>query len=82
LGKRVGPAADRVAARSVAGPGGCFLWTGGRNDGGYGVIQTNKVQQYVHRVAYEAWVGPTGCCPRLTPLLTLSQQRPSPVPAR
>ncbi|TFV91394.1 HNH endonuclease [Blastococcus sp. CT_GayMR16] len=54
--------AERVAARSVPGPGGCLLWTGARSDRGYGTICITeggrKRWLLVHRVAYEAVKGP------------------------
>lgn len=36
----------------------CWLWQGSlRNKIGYGQIRLNKNNYYVHRVAYEHWVG-------------------------
>jgi len=39
-------------------PNGCWLWTGAKNDGGYGQLRTNGLTQYAHRLAYETFVGP------------------------
>lgn len=32
---------------------GCQIWTGAANRRGYGIIRTEKVNQYTHRAAYE-----------------------------
>jgi hypothetical protein len=37
---------------------GCWEWTGAKHPAGYGQLTVNKVTVYVHRVAYEALVGP------------------------
>lgn len=40
-------------------PGGCWCWSGrGFSGVGYGKIRFNGRELYVHRAAYEAWVGP------------------------
>lgn len=40
-------------------PGGCWAWTGGRNDDGYGIaVVAKETQRNAHRVAYEWLVGP------------------------
>ena len=36
----------------------CWLWTGARNDDGYGQIRIDGKNKYAHRVAYELLVGP------------------------
>lgn len=37
----------------------CLIWTGATNDGGYGQIRGDDGRtQYVHRLAYEAFIGP------------------------
>lgn len=37
---------------------GCWIWTGARNDGGYGQLNVNGKQLYAHRLSYECNVGP------------------------
>lgn len=37
---------------------GCWLWFGATHSGGYGVMTIDRRQRYVHRLAYEALVGP------------------------
>lgn len=37
---------------------GCWLWTGGYNAAGYGLIAVSGRMLRVHRVAYEFYVGP------------------------
>lgn len=37
--------------------GGCWLWTGSDNGSGYGKIGFAGRNLYVHRVAYELWIG-------------------------
>ena len=47
-------------ARIVTGPG-CWLWTGGKTDYGYGIVQKAKTRPghgVVHRIVYEMLVGP------------------------
>lgn len=52
------PMPPRIAAR-VEQHGECLLWTRGRNGKGYGSIGIgNKKTALVHRVVYEAQVGP------------------------
>lgn len=38
--------------------GDCWIWTGHRNNRGYGVIGVGRGKQYVHRLVYELLVGP------------------------
>lgn len=52
-----GPVPDRIESR-LDRTGGCWLWTGKCDRGGYGRIWTAGRHRRVHRVAYEAWVGP------------------------
>jgi len=59
------PIVDRLMARVEVEAGGCWIWTGAVAGGGYGIIGTNDVTPrgnprpaYVHRVAYEHFVGP------------------------
>jgi hypothetical protein len=35
----------------------CWLWDGWRNKDGYGLIQRNGKQVFVHRLMYEIFVG-------------------------
>lgn len=48
---------ERVLARSVAGPGGCLLWTGAKQRSGYGQLDVSGRRISVHRIAYEAFKG-------------------------
>jgi len=52
--------ASRLLSRAVMDERGCWLWTGGKNDSGYGMVgfRLNGKQPYVHRLAYELFVGP------------------------
>lgn len=47
----------RFEARVAQGPG-CQLWMGNRNRTGYGKIKISGKTRFVHRVAYELYVGP------------------------
>ena len=40
------------------GPGGCWLWTGGRSDTGYGTFNVAGRTVSAHRYAWETFVGP------------------------
>lgn len=42
----------------------CWLWTGSKNDKGYGQVRVNNKVRYVHRLAFEAANGPLrpGAC--------------------
>ncbi len=48
----------RVFEKAIAGPFGCAIWTGERAGSGYGVLYVAGRRTMVHRVAYEAMVGP------------------------
>lgn len=39
-------------------PSGCWLWTGARNDGGYGSLTADRRPLKAHRVSYELAHGP------------------------
>lgn len=39
-------------------PNGCWLWTAGRFDKGYGAFRVNGKQLKAHRWAYEHYIGP------------------------
>ena len=64
--RRHGPIRDRLLARTVVRPGSalqidgapCWEWTGATARGGYGQIRLAGRMVYVHRVAYEIWLGP------------------------
>ena len=47
-----------LAKVDLDGPGGCWLWAGGINAGGYGQFHLEGGKRYAHRVAYETLVGP------------------------
>lgn len=51
---------ERFWAKVHVDADGCWLWTGGKNSHGYGIIQVSRqVGAYgAHRYAYEALVGP------------------------
>lgn len=51
---------DRVAARPVLAWGNCLLWTGMLNRDGYGRVKVMGNEHRVHRVVFEASVGPLG----------------------
>ena len=50
--------ASRLAAMQVTTPGGCVLYTGRKNESGYGMIRSGGSMQLVHRVAWEIEHGP------------------------
>ena len=53
------PAHERVLDRSVAGPGGCILFTGSLTSWGYGHVSIRRgVQASAHVIVFEALVGP------------------------
>lgn len=59
-GKR-GPLIERFEAKvDKSNPEGCWLWTGSKNNKGYGMIlvQTAIGKRLAHRVSYELYVGP------------------------
>jgi hypothetical protein len=37
---------------------GCFVWTGAKNAGGYGIVPVARRSRLAHRVAYELAIGP------------------------
>jgi hypothetical protein len=47
----------RVAHRLERGPNGCLLWTGAKNDKGYGQTTVGRRRYYVHRLAWERHTG-------------------------
>lgn len=49
---------DRFWSKVAIHEDGCWLWTGARNSRGYGQWAVNGLSRSVHRVAYEALVGP------------------------
>ena len=44
---------------NFSGSGGCWIWLGAKNDGGYGQIWVNRKARYAHRVCYEFLTGST-----------------------
>jgi hypothetical protein len=48
----------RLLKRIVKQSGGCWLWTGARTADGHGALHISGKTYYVHRLAYELWVGP------------------------
>lgn len=54
------PLMDRLMSKVNKTQQGCWLWTGGTNGRGYGVIGTERPRRsnYAHRVSYELHVGP------------------------
>jgi hypothetical protein len=49
---------DRFWSKVVAGPGGCWIWTGSVDRAGYGRHRVDGTYRKAHRVAFEALVGP------------------------
>ena len=50
--------ADRMLRRTIIDPvTGCHIWTGYRNDDGYGEIKVDGVKLKVHRISYALHVG-------------------------
>jgi hypothetical protein len=51
---------ERLLAKTVTSPTGCWLWQGANNGRGYGVMGLNNPRRstYVHRVMYEIAKGP------------------------
>jgi len=51
---------ERIVARLYHGVGGCWLWPGAKDSGGYGIICVNEkgTDRRVHRIVYEHAVGP------------------------
>lgn len=55
------PIRERLLSRLVIDPSGCLLWTGARNDHGYGHLGLSgqgSPDVYVHRFMYELFAGP------------------------
>jgi DNA-binding XRE family transcriptional regulator len=50
--------AERLELHSAQAPSGCRIWTGARDDSGYGRVQVAGSTKYAHRVSYELHVGP------------------------
>jgi len=57
MSPRWAPLEDRLFSR-VDKSGECWLWTGAKNNHGYGSIFANGKQSLVHRVSYEMAKGP------------------------
>lgn len=58
-GHQHGQLRERLFSRLVIDPSGCLLWTGCRDNWGYGRIRTGgRRQQEVHRVMWELLEGP------------------------
>ncbi len=54
---RVESIIDRLLRR-IDHVGGCWVWLGARNHGGYGQVRIGGRPRRAHRVAYEAIIGP------------------------
>lgn len=52
------PVRERLLARVVVEPNGCWRWTGALNPGGYGRITVEGRTRPAHRIAYELLIGP------------------------
>jgi hypothetical protein len=54
------PTLERLLSKTDTSPDGCWLWRGGTNGRGYGVMGLNDPRRmaYVHRVMYEIAKGP------------------------
>lgn len=55
---RATPAIERAPKKIVVDANGCWNYTGSRTAGGYGMIRERRRPIYVHRLMYEALVGP------------------------
>ena len=51
---------ERILARVTETPERCWEWTGTRQRDGYGVLNVGGRLRKVHRLAFEAFVGPIG----------------------
>jgi len=49
---------EQLEGKAEKAKGGCWLWTGHINDGGYGTITRNRRNIKAHRFAYETFRGP------------------------
>lgn len=47
-----------LSRRTIDSVTGCWRWTGHTDEDDYGVIKVNQVNNRVHRMSYEAFVGP------------------------
>lgn len=54
----VGDLPPRLADRIVVSWFGCWIWTGGKSDQGYGRVNHDGRQSFVHRVVRELLIGP------------------------
>jgi hypothetical protein len=55
----VTPAIDRALEQIIVHPLGCWIYTGGLNGAGYGLIgEGRRVRWLVHRLVYTDWFGP------------------------
>ncbi len=45
-------------AQILPSPSGCWEWTGGRNDKGYGTVRWDDKNRLAHRIAYTLAIGP------------------------
>lgn len=52
------PTQERLLSQVTVTAEGCWLWTGHRTASGYGLIRLDGQRERVHRVSYEAFVGP------------------------
>lgn len=52
------PAERKLIEGSVEDESGCRIWVRGLTRGGYGVVSIRNKAHYVHRLAYETFVGP------------------------
>lgn len=48
----------RVLAKVNLTESGCWVWTGRRDRDGYGLMKIGRAPRFVHRVSFEAWMGP------------------------
>jgi hypothetical protein len=49
---------SRLLRRIAKQKNGCWIWTGARTRNGHGTLWLSGKATYVHRLAYELWVGP------------------------
>lgn len=49
---------QRFEAKIVRHPGGCWEWTGAKNDGGYGKFRLGRKIVFAHCFSYERFSGP------------------------